>query len=201
LNGALVVDREMRVLEERTIEREVVAPVIELLSAHGLAVWAYQGSQWFVSDENGPHIEREARSCDCRPTRLGDFSTLTNGITKVVGVSDDAEASAAASAAMRDEFAQRVTATSSQSFFLDVTHPDANKGRVVRFLAAHYGVATDEIMTIGDMHNDVSMFAESGLSVAMGNANDTVRAAASTVTRSNDDEGFAYAIEHFVLGA
>ncbi|MGC8499478.1 MAG: Cof-type HAD-IIB family hydrolase [Acidimicrobiales bacterium] len=199
-NGALIVDREMRVLEERTIDDHLAAPIIELLHSHRLSVWVYQGLQWFVLDENGPHIEHESRSCGCQPTKLSDFRSVKDGITKVVGVSDDARAGAAASTAMGEMFGSQVSATRSQTYFLDVTHPDATKGRVVRFLAELYGVAPEEIATIGDMHNDVSMFAESGLSIAMGNADAAVKEAASRVTTSNDDEGFARAVDRFVLG-
>jgi len=198
-NGALVVDSDMRVLEEKTIGDDLATPIVDLLHTHGLSVWVYQSSQWFVLDENGPHIEAEARICKCRPTRLSDFSSVIDGVTKVVGVSDDPGAGAAANAAMNERFGQRVAATRSQNYFLDVTHPDATKGRVVRFLSDLYGVASDEIATIGDMHNDVSMFAESGLSIAMGNAAAAVQEAASEVSRSNDDEGFAHAVDRFVL--
>lgn len=199
-NGAMIVDSQLRVLEEKTIDDNLAAPIIDLLHSHDLSVWVYQGSQWFVLDESGPHIEHESRGCDCRPTRLSDFSTIADGITKVVGVSDDSRAGAAASVAMSAMFGPRVSATRSQTYFLDVTHPDATKGRVVRFLSELYGVATEEIATIGDMHNDVSMFAESGTSIAMGNADAAVKEKASEVTTSNDAEGFALAVDRFVLG-
>jgi len=199
-NGALIVDREMRVLEERTIDDHLAAPIIELLHSHSLSVWVYQGSEWFVLDENGPHVQHESRGCGCQPTKLSDFRSVEDGITKVVGVSDDAGAGAAASTAMGAMFGSQVSATRSQTYFLDVTHPDANKGRVVRFLSELYGVAPEEIATIGDMHNDVSMFAQSGLSIAMGNADAAVKEAASMVTKSNEDEGFALAVNRFVLG-
>jgi Cof subfamily protein (haloacid dehalogenase superfamily) len=200
-NGALMVDSEMRVLEEKTIDDHLAAPIIDLLHSHDLSVWVYQGSQWFVLDESGPHIEHESRGCECRPTRLSDFNSVAQGITKVVGVSDDSRAGAAASEAMNVMFGPRVSATRSQSYFLDVTHPDATKGRVVRFLSELYGVARDEIATIGDMHNDISMFAESGISIAMGNADAAVKEAATEVTSSNEDEGFARAVDRFVLGS
>ena len=199
LNGALIVDGDMRILEERTIDDNLGAPIIELLSAQGLSVWVYRGSDWFVLDENGPHIEHESQVVGFRPTKLSDFRSVEGGLTKVVGVSDDVSVGAAASAAIREKFGSHVSATRSQAYFLDVTHPEANKGRVVRFLAALYDVATEEIATIGDMENDVSMFTESGLSIAMGNAEASVKHAAAKVTRSNDEEGFAHAVDQFLL--
>jgi hypothetical protein len=82
---------------------------------------------------------------------------------------------------------------------LDVTHPEANKGAVLLDLSARYEIPAEAIATIGDMPNDMLMFAKSGLSIAMGNAESDVKRAASFVTTSNADEGFANAVERFVL--
>jgi hydroxymethylpyrimidine pyrophosphatase-like HAD family hydrolase len=100
---------------------------------------------------------------------------------------------------MRLKFGIDISATSSQTYYLDVTHPDANKGSVVEFLSAKFDIPTSEIATIGDMQNDISMFARSGFSIAMGNADDEVKHTAHEVTRPNDEEGFAYAVENFIL--
>jgi hypothetical protein len=116
-----------------------------------------------------------------------------------VGISDDPTTNAAANATINERFAQGVSASQSQSYFLDVTHVEATKGHVVRFLAGTYGVALDEIAVLGDMHNDVTMFEVAGFSVAMGNANNDVQRAADVVTNTNEHEGFAHAIETFIL--
>jgi hypothetical protein len=57
----------------------------------------------------------------------------------------------------------------------------------------------EQIATIGDMPNDVLMFAHAGLSIAMGNASPEIQQAARRVTTSNEDEGFANVVERFVL--
>jgi hydroxymethylpyrimidine pyrophosphatase-like HAD family hydrolase len=93
-----------------------------------------------------------------------------------------------------------VSAAQSQPYYLDVTHPEANKGSVVKSLAARFALATEEIATLGDMPNDVLMFAHSGLSIAMGNASAAVQRSARRVTASNTDDGFAQAVRRFVLG-
>ena len=121
-------------------------------------------------------------------------------IAKIVGVSDDHDAVAAAATAANDEFGDRVSSSRSQPYYLDITHPLANKGAVARFLSARYAIPPEEIATIGDMPNDVLMFAHSGLSIAMGNADREVQRAARRVTTSNDDDGFANAVERFILG-
>ena len=72
---------------------------------------------------------------------------------------------------------------------------------MVKFLSARFDVATSQIATIGDMPNDVLMFAHSGLSIAMGNASTEVQRSARAVTTTNQDEGFARAVEKFILPA
>ncbi len=103
--------------------------------------------------------------------------------------------------AMQQKFGDHVTAAASQPYYLDVTHPDANKGSVVTYLAQRYHLSNEEIATIGDMPNDMLMFADSGLSVAMGNADKEVQQAARHVTDTNENEGFAKAVRTFILPA
>lgn len=118
---------------------------------------------------------------------------------KIVGVSDDYALAAKCEADMATALGSRVSAKRSQPYYLDVTHPDANKGAVVDALVKQLGIPASEITTIGDMPNDVLMFRRSGFSIAMGNASDEVKAQASAVTDSCNDEGFAKAIERYLL--
>ena len=198
-NGGALVDTGLTVIEEKVVPDDAVAPTIELLAAYDLSVWVYQGSDWFVLDRDGEHVDREAWICGCEPTILADFRGVNGGVLKIVGVSDDAAAGAAALLAIDERFGRRITATRSQTYFLDVTHPDANKGQVVTYLSKRYEIAPAQIATIGDMHNDVAMFEVAGLSIAMGNADDAVQRAANYVTTSNVEEGFANAVNEFIL--
>ncbi len=198
-NGALITDTNFGVLEEKTIDDSLSARIVELLTSHGLSVWVYQGADWYVLDMDGPHVAHESKTCQCKPAVLQDFTHVETDVAKIVGVSDDPAACASASAAMAEQFGTQVLATRSQTYFVDVTHPDANKGNVVKYLSRRYDIATSQIATIGDMYNDLSMFAVSGVSVAMGDSDDEVKAAALEVTTSNEDEGFANAVTKFIL--
>lgn len=199
-NGGVVVDPAMTVLEERTLPEGLVRPIADVLGSFSLDVWIYRGADWFVRDRHGPHVEREARTVEFEPRTMDGVDGLTAGVAKVVGVSDDHGAVRRAAAAVHDQFGDDVAASPSQPYYLDVTHPDANKGAVVASLARRLGLSTQEIATIGDMPNDVLMFAHSGLSIAMGNADPEVQRAARRVTASNDDDGFAEAMHRYVLG-
>lgn len=97
------------------------------------------------------------------------------------------------------EVGSEVSATKSKPRFLDITDAGAHKGTVVTELARVLGIATPNIAVIGDGLNDILMFERAGLSIAMGQASDTVRNAADVVTAANTEEGFARAMEKFIL--
>jgi Cof subfamily protein (haloacid dehalogenase superfamily) len=199
-NGGLFVDRELRTLERHTIPEELVAPVVGLLESHRLDVWIYRGADWYVRDPDGSHVDREARTVQFGPAVVESFEGIEGDVVKIVGVSDDHDLVQRASQAARERFGEEVSAARSQPYYLDVTHPDANKGTVVTWLSQRYEVPAAQIATIGDMPNDVLMFAHSGLSIAMGNADREVHRAARRVTASNDHDGFAIAVERWILG-
>jgi Cof subfamily protein (haloacid dehalogenase superfamily) len=200
-NGGLLVDREMNVIEQRTIPEDLVGQVIDLMKSFDLDVWIYRGADWYVTDPKGPHVDREAWTVKFDPTVVDDYRDLTDDVAKIVGVSDDHDAVQKASEAAHEQFCEHVTAAASQPYYLDVTHPDANKGFVARYLAKEYDLEESEIATMGDMPNDILMFEHSGLSIAMGNADPEAKEAADEVTDSNQDEGFAKAVDRFVLPA
>jgi Cof subfamily protein (haloacid dehalogenase superfamily) len=195
-NGGLFVTRDMSPLHELPINDDLVGSIIETLFASDLTVWVYQGTDWFVLDLDGPHVAHESEVVQFRPTRVENFDDLRRDVVKIVGVSDDPAAIAQGQRALTDF---DISATTSQTYYLDVTNPQANKGSVVEYLAQHFSLDPSSIATIGDAGNDVAMFKRSGLSIAMGNASSDVKATALTETRSHDDNGFAYAIEHLIL--
>jgi Cof subfamily protein (haloacid dehalogenase superfamily) len=200
-NGGVFVRPDLSILEQYALPEDIVSAVIRRITDHGLDVWVYRGCEWLVSKEDGPHVETERATVQFSPVIVSDFADVRAGVSKIVGVSDDLDAVAHCEADTRREFGEHVSASRSQNYYLDVTHPRANKGAVVRRLSELLTVPTDEIATIGDMPNDVLMFALSGLSIAMGNASPDVQRAARRVTTSNADEGFANAVERFILHA
>jgi Cof subfamily protein (haloacid dehalogenase superfamily) len=198
-NGGVFVHPDMSVIKQQVIPDDVTPTVIELLGTHGLDVWVYRGADWFIRDPKAPHVAREAWTVKFEPTVVNNFASVSNDVAKVVGVSDDYDAVQKGVDAVRERLGDHVSAARSQPYYGDVTNPNANKGGVVRFLSETYQVPPEQIATIGDQPNDVLMFAHSGLSIAMGNASHEVQEAARRVTTSNEDEGFANAVERFIL--
>jgi len=200
-NGGLVVEPDFTIIEQKTVPAEIAASSIELLRAHGLDVWVYRGNDWLVGNAQGPHVEHEAWTVKFEPKVVKDVAAELDQVSKIVGVSDDFDRVQRCEGDAKAALGQRATANRSQPYYLDVTNKDANKGAVVEFLSRHLGMPVAEIATIGDQPTDVPMFRRSGFSIAMGNASDQVKGQASVVTDSYNDEGFAKAMERFILGS
>lgn len=198
-NGGMIVTPDLSVVDQRLLPEDVVNDVVAALLSDGLDVWIYRGKDWYVRSDKAPHVDREASTVQFLPTVVPSFSNLFGGVVKIVGVSDDLDLVARNEAAIQEQFGKSVSAERSQPYYLDVTHPEANKGFVVGRLAHFLNVSLERIATIGDQQNDVLMFTPSGLSIAMGNASKEVQKQADVVTTSYDDEGFANAVERFIL--
>lgn len=214
-NGGLFVQPDLSVIEQRLLQHEVVQPVIAIIKAHKLDVWIYRGIDWFVPERHGPHVDREEWTVKFPPTVVADFTGKMDDVAKIVGVSDDLEAVAKCEEAVRRDFASalhskqskpsrepgsQVSAARSQPYYVDVTHPNANKGAVVLALSKMLAIPVEQIATIGDMPNDTTMFAKSGISIAMGQSSDEVKGAATYVTTSSEEEGFANAVDRYIFG-
>jgi Cof subfamily protein (haloacid dehalogenase superfamily) len=200
-NGGIFVKPDMTIIEQHLLAPDVARRAVKLINDRGLDVWVYSGQDWFVRNPDAPHVAREQWTVKFPPTVVDEFGKALDHAVKIVGVSDDPDLVARCENEAQDSLGDQVSAARSQPYYLDVTHPMANKGTVVTTLSKLLSIPIAEIATIGDMPNDVLMFRKSGMSIAMGNASAEVQKQARFVTASYNDEGFAKAVENFVLGA
>ncbi len=198
-NGGVIVLPDLSVLDEKTLPDYLLPAIIETMESRGLDVWLYSATAWYVRNRQSARVDREATTVQFEPTVVRNFDQVLSGIVKIVGTSEDHDKVEACEAMLQQEFGTQVTAARSQPYYVDVTHPLANKGTVVARLSRYLKIPQEKIATIGDQVNDVLMFKQSGLSIAMGNASKEVQSQATCVTTSNADEGFANAVEMILL--
>ena len=199
-NGGAILNPNFEIIDRTPLPPETISEIITTIESYGLDIWLNSDLHWYLKNPEGVHVAHHQESLQFEPTVITDYGDIKDEICKIVGVGADFAAVAECETAMQQQFGNRLSATRSQSYYLDVTHPDANKGMVVKKLSQLLAIPQAEIVTIGDNHNDISMFEQSGNSIAMGNASPEVQQLATFVTSSNDNEGFAKAIENLVLG-
>jgi hypothetical protein len=194
-NGSSIVDPQLNPIEQHLIPAATAQASLDVLNEFGVDIWLFTNDRWLTRNGNGEYIPNERRAIRADPTVVADFAPYLTTACKIVGASSDAALLQRCEAAMQETLGGRATAVRSQSYYLDVTPPGCDKGTFVQAMAKRQGIPTVAVATIGDMENDLAMFRTSGLSFAMGNAADAIKRMATHVTASNEDEGFAKAVE------
>jgi Cof subfamily protein (haloacid dehalogenase superfamily) len=199
-NGGIIAMPDLAVVTEHLLSPQVAWRAVDTLNAVGVAVWVFSGQNWLLRDPEGPYVSLEQHTVGFRPTIVADFAFALDTAAKIVGVSKDFDLLERCERDVRAALASSAFVARSQPYYLDITHPLANKGVALTEIAKLLRIPLAEIATIGDGYNDVAMFERSGFSIAMGNAGPQVKQKADFATDSNRDDGFAKAIEQFILG-
>lgn len=199
-NGSTVCTPDLRPISERLIPEAVARAAATRLDAAGIDVWVFADGAWNLRNPQAPYTDLERRTLQTEPHVVPDLSALLGRAAKIVGVSRDHAGLARLEEALAAELDGRAAVHCSQPYYLDVTPPGIDKGSFVADLGRQLGIPRERIATLGDAANDVALFRESGLSIAMGNAAPAVQRAASAVTADNNEDGFARAINRFVFG-
>src|SRR6202166_2127912 len=194
-NGSCIVDPQLNPIEQHLIPASTAQRSLRVLDEFGVDIWLFTPDLWLTRRPDGEYVPHEKRAIRADPTIVADFAPYSSVACKIVGSSADAALLQRCENAMQQALGTQATAVRSQSYYLDVTPPGCDKGTFVQAMAKRLDISTDAVATIGDMQNDLAMFKKSGVSIAMGNATDDVKKLATHVTGSNEDEGFAGAID------
>ena len=173
---------------------------VEIIDAHGARPGYFAGRIGWRASAAGPYVGLEQHTIGYPPIIVEDFDRALDAAAKIVAVSEDFDLLTRLEQHAHLALADRATVARSQPYYLDFTHPLANKGVALSELAKLLGIPENEIAVIGDGGNDIAMFERCGLSIAMGNGGPRVQGAADFVTDANSQDGFAKAIERYVLG-
>jgi Cof subfamily protein (haloacid dehalogenase superfamily) len=197
-DGGMLVRPDLSLLEQHVLGDRVARAVIASMERHALEVWVYQGDTWLVRRPDATHVTYEEAKVQFAAKLVDRWDNQVHDAVKIAGFSDDTDALARCEA---DLWAHRayVSVVRSRPCSVAVTHPRANTGELVRALSRCLGIPRDAVAAIGRAPNDVLMFRECGLAIAMGQAGASVQRLAHFITRSNAAEGFAYAVETWIL--
>ncbi len=199
-NGGSIVNPDLSPVEQKFLTPDAARDTVAMLEAHGVAsIWVFSGDKWLIRDRAGDHVDLEIHTIETPPTLVPSFDGRLGAVSKIVGASTHHDRIAAAVTAGQTSLAGRATVLRSQAYYCDVTPPGIDKGRLVELLAQRLAVPTAEIAVLGDMGNDVEMFRRAGFAIAMANASPEVKALAQAQTASNDEDGFALAIDRYIL--
>ena len=200
-NGGAMVQPTLELIEQRLVPEAAARRSVEVLEQFDADVWVFTADLWLARSATGDYVPRERRTLQAEPTVVADFAPYFARATKIVGSSRDFAKLVACEEAMRAALGAQASVSRSQAYYLDVTPPSVDKGTFVTTLSQRLGIPTAAVAVLGDGENDLAMFGKAGVSIAMGNASEEVKRQATHVTNSNAEDGFAEAIERYVLGS
>lgn len=199
-NGGQIVAADNRtILDELVVPEHAAETAVSHMTEAGLDVWVFAGSGWYVKGGNGPYVAHEAEVTRNSYTVVDDFSPFLDSSNKIMSSSKNFDLVGRVEGELQERLGPAASVNRSSPYYCDVTNAEANKGRAALTLARIVGVSPEEMACLGDMNVDVPMLKVAGLSVAMGNAADSVKAAAMVITGTNNEAGWADAIRTYVL--
>ncbi len=197
-NGSSLVNSDLSVIEQHLIPRAAVVQSLQLFEQNKIDVWVFTNRDWVILRDDGKYVPHERNTIATTPILAKDLAPYFDTACKLVGVSGDFKLLERCESELQAELGTTAHAVRSQDYYLDVTPPGFDKGTFVEAMGKRLDISRDAIATLGDMPNDVPMFGKSSVSFAMGNASDAVKAHASHVTASNEDDGFSKAIQQIL---
>ena len=199
LNGAsAVMSKSHKVLFNKYLGFALAKEAYEIGLSRGAPMIIWTDRRLWVSSTHET-TEAYRRHYGMELNLVGDFEELRDeNIYKVFWV-DDAERTRLYQAEMNERFGGKLNCHTSMPQYLEFVCSEAGKGAALEEVGRLYGIDRSEMIAVGDGYNDISMLKYAGLSAAVANAPDDVKAACNLVTRSNDEDGVAVIIEEYIL--
>lgn len=210
-NGARVIDCESKeVLVDVTIKPELVTAVLEHMKKFDVIPIVTYGEYMVVEDvyhcmvKNGDQVfnvvQYESRMNNYRLMECEDLAKFTNFPVNKILTAGDSDYLQAHWQEMREPFKDTLSCMFTSNFYYEYTSLGINKGAALREAMAKLGIKPEECIAFGDAENDIPMLEYAGIGVAMGNAQDGVKAIADEITLSNEEDGIAHSLYRHIEG-
>lgn len=199
-NGGHILDcRTGRDLYKAEFPRDCIQEAVEFARKSHVAMVSYDGEGIVTEGPLDQYVQHESYNNGIPYKQVADLPTyLSYPFVKMV-MCGAPEVIGALEPAVAAHFAGRLDIYRAESIYLEIMPRNIRKSTGLQRLMDHLGIQAAELMACGDAHNDLPMMEMAGLSVAMENAYENVKKAAHFITKSNNEEGVAYAVEKFVL--
>ncbi len=198
-NGAMIRTQE-KILHSDYIQKDLICEIVDFFQARNFHLQTYSNDVLRYPAKNKLTDMYEASQ-----KTLGEsvgwegLKKFTENVCKLLGLSDIPEECSKISAELRENFSGRIEVTRSAPMLVEIMNKGVSKAAAVKILAQKFNIDISEVAAIGDSDNDLSMLKVAGTSIAMGNATDEVKKTCKFITSGCEADGFAAAVEKFIL--
>ena len=199
-NGGKILEASTKkLLSAQLLDSDLIPQLYQLVQEHGLNILTYTEEHILTEREDDPYAEKEVVITGMPIRRVPSFvEAATEALPKCLAVGP-LDKLIPLEAAVKAQLRARVGAFRSSDFFLELVPLGVNKGSALARLLQLLGKTPQDLIAIGDNYNDLEMIELAGMGVAMGNAPEDIQRRANFVTRSNAEDGVAYALEQLLF--
>ena len=199
-NGGKIIDcTNNEVLFEQKLDEQLVPILFQKAKKAGMEILTYQGEGIAATNKDDEYVQHEAFINKMPVTQYDDFlNQLVYPINKCLIVGDPTPLHEL-EIRLAKELEGKMDVYRSADFFLECVPLGIDKARALDRLISSLRISREEVIACGDGYNDLSMIRFAGLGVAMANAAQDIQSEADFVTLSNEEDGVAHVIEHFIL--
>ena len=195
-NGGRIVDAATgKVLFETAMDMEQTRWVLRQLEALPVTPILDDGVQFYVTDKTAYKVDYECRNNNMTCTEVENLADFLCFAPIKILMSVQPEELPDIQRKIAAWLPENLTVVQTAAFYLEIIPSVINKGQGIRDICGVLGLDTAQVITFGDAQNDIPMLQVAGMGVAMGNAQEAVKAAADLVTLSNNEDGIAAALE------
>lgn len=195
-NGGRIVDAETgNVLFETSMDLQETKQVLRQLEKLPVTPILDDGAKFYVTDKDGYKVDYECRNNNMICSEVGNLADFLTFAPIKILMSVQPEELPIVQKQIAAFLPESLTVVQTAAFYLEIIPKVINKGQGIRDICKVLGMEPAEVIAFGDAENDIPMLRAAGMGVAMGNAQETVKAAADMVTLSNNDDGIAAALE------
>lgn len=195
-NGGRIVDAVTgKVLFETSMDLQQTKQVLRKLESLPVTPILDDGAQFYVTDKNGYKVDYECVNNNMICSEVGNLADFLNFAPIKILMSVQPEELPVVQKQIAAFLPESLTVVQTAAFYLEIIPRVINKGQGIRDICDVLGLDPAQVISFGDAENDIPMLRAAGMGVAMGNAQEAVKAAADMVTLSNNDDGIAAALE------
>ena len=199
-NGAMIKTIGGEILYSNFLAPELVLELIDFFQANNIYLQTYSGEVLRYAERTKFTRQYES-DIKVKGEEVGwdGLKKFTSQVCKVLGIVKDEEENAKVAAKLRERFSDRITITKSAPVLVEIMNPGISKAAAIKILAKKFNFDISEVAAIGDGDNDLPMLEAAGLGIAMGNATDAVKKSCKVITSNCEDDGFAVAVDKYIL--
>lgn len=197
--GEIIACKDNKLIFEQALTMEEIHDLYDFSREHKVQIITYHNNE-IISEDSSEYIDVEVNITKMKHNKVSSFKEyMTTGAIKCIMLEEPSylkEVEKKLKAIKTDK-----SVAISKPFFLEVMPQGIDKGQTLDRLVKQLGIKQEEVMAVGNAHNDLSMIEYAGLGVWVANVDKELIPLGDAIVASNLDDGVAEAIEKFVLGA